>query len=57
MTLRFTAISNRTYTLQYRSDLLSGSWQKLSDAGPFTTNATVVVNDPFSPPTPPVSIA
>ena len=49
MTLRYTAISNRTYTLQYRTDLSTGAWQKLSDAGPFTITSTVQANDTFSP--------
>ena len=46
MALRYTAIAGHTYTLQYRTNLAAGAWQKLSDAGPFSNNSTVLVNDP-----------
>jgi len=43
--LRFSAIANHSYTIQYREDLVSGLWQKLTDAGPFATNTTAEVPD------------
>jgi len=45
-TLRFTAISNRTYTVLYR-DILPGSpWLKLADVPARTTNHVALVPDP-----------
>ncbi len=45
VTLRFSAVAGHTYSVQYRSNILAGVWQKLTDAGPFATNYTAVVND------------
>jgi hypothetical protein len=46
MAISYTAIAGHTYTVQSRTNLTLGSWQKLSDAGPFSTNTTVQVLDP-----------
>jgi hypothetical protein len=44
--LRFTAIAGRTYTLQYRTNIFSGAWQRLTDIAPSPTNTLIQVNDP-----------
>jgi hypothetical protein len=48
--LHFTAVSNRTYTVQYTDDL-SGTpaWQRLADFGAQAVNRNVSVTDPNSP--------
>ena len=45
--LRFTALANRSYTVQYKPNLTSGLWEKLVDAsqGP---ERTVIVTDSAS---------
>jgi hypothetical protein len=44
--LRFTAVAAHTYTLQSRTNLSLGSWQRVVDVGPFSTNTPVQVLDP-----------
>jgi hypothetical protein len=48
-TLQFTAVSNRTYRLQYKESVTGGVWSKLTDiaAGNTTYEASVV--DPYPP--------
>jgi hypothetical protein len=43
VTLRFTAVANLSYTIQYRDDLATGGWQKLTNvlASPSTRAAEV----------------
>ena len=41
-----TAISNRTYTIQYRSDLVSGLWIKVVDVPAQGSSGPLIVNDP-----------
>jgi hypothetical protein len=43
--LRFVAVSNRTYTVQYSDSLLSAPWQKLLDVPAGKTNRTQVIVD------------
>ena len=43
----FTAQANRTYTVQYRTSLVTGSWQKLADVAPASAGS-VSVPDPAS---------
>ncbi|RYD75707.1 MAG: lamin tail domain-containing protein [Verrucomicrobiaceae bacterium] len=45
-TVRFTAKAGKTYTVQYRNELQSGSWLKLSDIASQETDRAVEVNDP-----------
>jgi hypothetical protein len=42
----FQAISNRTYTIQYKDDLNASSWQRLADVVARATNRLEIVNDP-----------
>jgi CotH kinase protein/Concanavalin A-like lectin/glucanases superfamily/Lamin Tail Domain/Immunoglobulin domain len=44
--LTFSTVSNRTYAVQYQETLKDGSWLKLQDIWPVTTNRTVEVVDP-----------
>jgi hypothetical protein len=44
-TLRFTAVSNRTYSVLYRETLLVSPWLKLADLSAHTTNRVAVVPD------------
>jgi hypothetical protein len=44
-TLRFTAVSNRTYSVLYRDTLPGSSWFKLADVPARTTNRIAVVPD------------
>jgi hypothetical protein len=44
-TLRFTAVSNRTYSVLYRDTLPGSSWFKLADLPARTTNRVAVVPD------------
>ncbi len=44
-TLRFTAISNRTYTVLYRDTLPGSAWTKLADIPSRTTNRVAIVPD------------
>jgi hypothetical protein len=43
--LSFGTIATRTYSVQYRTNLQAGTWQKLTDVGPFPTNSAAVVTD------------
>ncbi len=45
-TLQFVAVSNRTYSVQYKDDLANSAWQKLADVLGQPTNRTYVVIDP-----------
>ena len=45
-TLWFSAMSNKTYTVQYTDNLGSGSWQKLNDIIAYPTNSLQAVSDP-----------
>jgi hypothetical protein len=45
-TLRFNALSNYTYTVQYNNGLDAGSWVKLVDVGARATNRVEVLSDP-----------
>ncbi len=45
-TLQFVAVSNRTYTIQYKDDLANSAWQKLADVLGQPTNRTYVAIDP-----------
>jgi hypothetical protein len=51
VTLRFLAISNRTYSVLYKSSLASPSWTKLTDAPARTTNRVVTIQSAVVPPT------
>ena len=44
--LSFIAVSNRTYTVQYRPGADTGSWLKLADVPARATNRVEVVTDP-----------
>jgi hypothetical protein len=44
-TLRFTAVSNRTYSVQYKNSLNDPDWSKLIDVGSQTTNRIEVIVD------------
>jgi hypothetical protein len=50
-TLTFSAISNKTYTVQYTDTLGSGSWSNLVELAARTNNATETVFDPAFTPT------
>jgi len=43
--LRFTAVANRSYTIQYRDNVGSGAWQKLSNITDQATTQPVDVPD------------
>jgi len=45
--LRFLAVSNRAYTLQYRDSLAAGSWLDFTNLPPAMTNRTVICTDSF----------
>lgn len=40
-TLTFTALSNNMFTVQFRTNLVTGSWQRFADVAAQTTNAVV----------------
>ena len=44
-TLQFMALSNRSYSLQFRESLTSGLWTKLQDVPSVSTNRVVIVTD------------
>ncbi len=46
LVVRFTAMSNTTYTVEYRNSLSVLNWQSLSNITAVTTNRTVSVDDP-----------
>ena len=43
--LRFDGVAGHSYTLQYRDDLASGSWQKLQDIAPLPQAGPVELHD------------
>jgi hypothetical protein len=47
--LRFDAVPGRTYSLLFRDSLGTGAWTKLQDAGPFTVEGPVAVEDFTNP--------
>jgi hypothetical protein len=47
-TLQFVAVSNRTYSIQFKDDLANPAWQKLADVLGQPTNRTYVVIDPHT---------
>jgi len=46
VTLRFTAVANRSYTIQYRDDLAAGGWLNLTNVLAGDTTRTADVPDP-----------
>jgi len=44
--LEFVAMSNETYTVQYREALDTGDWQRLADVVAVGTNRAVELSDP-----------
>ena len=44
-TLRFDAVTGRTYTIQYRTSLSSGAWQKVADVPAQSATGPVTVED------------
>jgi hypothetical protein len=44
--LRFLAVSNKTYTVQYRESLANGEWSRLADVVAAPTNRVVEISDP-----------
>src|SRR3989442_11141385 len=46
VTLRFTAVANLSYTIQYRDDLATGGWQKLTNVLTGATTRAADVPDP-----------
>jgi len=46
VTLRFTAVANLSYTIQYRDDLAAGGWQKLTNVLAAATTRDTDVQDP-----------
>ncbi len=44
--VKFSAVSNRTYTVQFTDDLGSGAWSKLADLAARATNVVHTVPDP-----------
>ena len=45
-TLQFSAVSNRTYSVQFKGSLDAPTWQKLIDVGARSTNRIETVTDP-----------
>ena len=43
--MAFSAVSNRTYTVEYRDDIGAAGWSRLADVAAATTNRTVVLVD------------
>jgi hypothetical protein len=50
-TLQFTAISNKTYSLQFKESLTAGVWTKFADVVAGTNTHEVSVLDPYPPST------
>ena len=46
----FVAVSNKSYTVQYRPSLTTGTWQRLQDFTPMPTNRTVALTNVLSDP-------
>ena len=44
--INFTAVSNRTYTIQFTDALPSANWSKLADVVALKTNRVEVMLDP-----------
>jgi hypothetical protein len=44
-TLRFGAVSNRTYTVEYTDDLGAGAWSRLADVPARSTNRVETLAD------------
>jgi hypothetical protein len=49
--LHFDAVSNKSYTLQYRPSLSTGSWLRLQDFTAEGTNRTILVTNDLTDPT------
>ena len=49
-TLQFNAVSNRTYSVQFKGSLDAPSWQKLIDLGARSTNRLEIIVDPEATP-------
>jgi hypothetical protein len=47
-TLRFGAVSNKTYTVQYTDRLGTGPWQRLADVVAQPTNSVQTISDPVA---------
>ena len=45
-TLQFMALSNHSYSLQFKGSLTSGLWTKLQDVPAAPTNRAVIMTDP-----------
>jgi hypothetical protein len=45
-TISFQAVSNRTYTVQYKDDVDGASWSRLADVVARSYDWTVIINDP-----------
>jgi predicted amidohydrolase len=48
-TLGFLAVSNKTYTVQYRDSLDSGEWSRLADVAAVSSNRVVEISDLGAP--------
>jgi hypothetical protein len=48
-TIRVNTVAGKTYTLQYRDSLTSGSWLKVADATGVAGDGVVTVSDPAAP--------
>jgi hypothetical protein len=48
-TLGFWAVSNKTYTVQYRDSLDSGDWSRLVDVVAVSSNRVLEISDPGAP--------
>jgi hypothetical protein len=46
LAVEFCAVSNQTYTVQYRSAVESGAWNRLADVTAASTNRVVTLRDP-----------
>lgn len=46
LAVEFRAVSNQTYTVQYRSAVESGAWNRLADVTAASTNRVVTLRDP-----------
>ena len=45
--IRFSAGANRSFTLQYRDNLNTGSWLDFTNIAPATINRTIECSDPL----------
>jgi hypothetical protein len=46
-TFQFNAVSNRSYAVEYRDSLATGSWTRLQDVLPAPTNRVFILTDPL----------